>query len=167
MAKKPQVICLYCNKKFYREDEEYEQVGRRYAHKECVSLKDKIHKLMQKKCGQTYSKGKIDSQISKFTKDGYELKDIWGTINWWFEIKNQDASKANGGIGIFPHVFSDYMSEQIKKSKYKDILQGEQINKYIDAPRKPVTVSRKYVKKPKRVKLFELKQIRRYNIEQK
>lgn len=157
MAKKPQVICLYCSKKFYREDEEYIQVGRRYAHKECGEIKDKIHQLMKEKCGETYSKNKIDSQIAKFTKDGYKLIDIWETINWWFGIKNEDASKANGGIGIFPHVYADYIQEKNKKNRYKDTLAGQKISDYIDEPRKPVTVSRKYLKKPKRVKLFDLK----------
>ena len=157
MAKKPQVICLYCNKKFYREDEEHTQVGRRYAHKSCVELNNNIHKLMKDRCGDSYSKTKINSQIVKFTKEGYELKDIWETINWWFGIKNEDASKANGGIGIFPHVYPDYVKERDKKNRYKDVLSGQKISDYIDEPRKPVTVSRKYLKKPKRVKLFDLK----------
>ena len=157
MAKKPQVICLYCNHKFYREDEEYEQIGRRYAHKECVILNNNIHQLMQNKCGESYSKTKINSQIAKFIKEGYELQDIWETINWWFGIRQEDPTKANGGIGIFPHVYPDYIQEKNKKNQYKDILEGQKISDYIDKPRKAVTVSRKYVKKPKRVKLFELK----------
>lgn len=76
MAKKPQVICYYCNKKFYREDEEFEQIGRRYAHKKCVELNNKIHNLMAEKCGNTYSRTKIHNQILKFTKDDYALEDI-------------------------------------------------------------------------------------------
>jgi len=76
MAKKPPVICLYCNKKFYREEEEYEQIGRRYAHKTCTQQVEKIHALMKERCGEAYSKNKIDSQINKFTKDGYELQNI-------------------------------------------------------------------------------------------
>ncbi len=155
-AKKPQVICLYCNKKFYREEEEFEQIGRRYAHKTCIQKVDKIHKLMQEKCGKLYSKNKIDAQINKFTKDGYELDHIWETINWWFGIRGEDASKANGGIGIFPHVYPDYMQEKIKKSKYKEVLQGQKISDFIDEPKKSYTISKKYIKKPKRVKLFEL-----------
>lgn len=157
MAKKPQVICLYCNQKFSREEVEFEQIGRRYAHKECVELNRMIHNLMQKKCGETYSKAKINSQLTQFTKDGYKLKDIYFTLYWWFEIRKEDASKANGGIGIFPHVYPDYIKEKIKQSKYKSVLQGQKINDYIDEPRKPVTVSRKFVKKPKRIKLFDLK----------
>jgi len=156
MAKKPQVICLYCNNKFYREDEEFEQIGRRYAHKKCVQEVDKIHQLMQEKCGELYSKNKIDAQINKFTKDGYELEHIWETINWWFGIRGEDASKANGGIGIFPHVYPDYMQEKIKKSKYKEVLQDQKISDFIDEPKKSYTISKKYIKKPKRVKLFEL-----------
>lgn len=156
MTKKPQVICLYCNKKFYREDEEFIQIGRRYAHKACSLIISNIHKLMQEKCGDSYSKSKINSQITKFTKEGYELEHIWETINWWFGIKNEDASKANGGIGIFPHVYPDYIQEKIKKSKFKEVLQGQKISDYIDEPKKTITITKKYIKKPKRVKLFNL-----------
>lgn len=156
MAKKPQVICLYCNNKFYREDEEFEQIGRRYAHKHCVDDVHLIHNIMQKKCGEAYSKTKIDSQINKFVKEGYELHDIVYTIIWWFDIRNEDASKANGGIGIFPHVYPDYIQEKIRKSKFKEALQDQKISDFIDEPKKSFTISKKYIKKPKRVKLFEL-----------
>ena len=156
MAKKPQVICLYCNKKFYREDEEYVQIGRRYAHKHCADDVHLVHNIMQKKCGEVYSKTKIDSQINKFVKEGYELHDIVYTIIWWFDVRNEDASKANGGIGIFPHVYPDYIQEKIKKNKIKESLNGQKISDFIDEPKKSFTISKKYIKKPKRVKLFEL-----------
>lgn len=156
MAKQPPVICLYCNKKFQREEEEFEHIGRRYAHKSCCVYNQLIHELMERKCGNSYSKSKINSQISKFTKEGYELVDIWETINWWFGIRDEDASKANGGIGIFPHVYPDYIQEKTKKNQVKNALQGQRIRDYIDEPKKPVTIKPKYLKKPKRVKLFEL-----------
>ena len=101
-------------------------------------------------------KNKINSQINKFTKDGYELSHIAETINWWFGIRGEDASKANGGIGIFPHVYPDYIQEKIKKSKFKEALSGQKIKDFLDEPKKTITISKKYIKRPKRVKLFDL-----------
>ena len=156
MAKQPQVICKYCNKKFYREDEEFVKDGRRYIHKQCAELYKNIHNLMKEKCQDSYVKTKIDSQIIQFTKDGYELQDIWETINWWFGIRQEDPTKANGGIGIFPHVYNDYLAEKRKKDNIRSITQNQKISDFIDKPRKAITVSKKYIQKPKRVQLFDL-----------
>lgn len=46
---------------------------------------------------------------------------------------------------------------QNQKNEYKQILGDKNINDYIDAPNKTVNINRKFIQKPKRVKLFDLK----------
>lgn len=82
MAKKPAVICLYCNKNFFREEEEFEQIGRRYAHKNCAQKVTELQTFLEKTMGEYYSATKIKNQINKITKDGYSLQDICDTMYW-------------------------------------------------------------------------------------
>ena len=35
----------------------------------------------------------------------YTYSGIYKTLQYWYEIKNNDISKANGGIGIVPYVY--------------------------------------------------------------
>lgn len=156
MPKKPSVICLYCGESFYREDVEYIQVGRRYAHKKCADYADKIHELMQDVLKESYSKTKINKQLTQFYKDGYALKNIYYSLVYWYEVEKGDPSKANGGIGIFPYVYPRYLSYKQKQDKIASTNKGKTLNDYIG---EPIKIESKIQPKWKfrRVKFFDLK----------
>ena len=46
-------------------------------------------------------------QISKFRREGYTDVGILLTLKYWFEIKQGDIAKANGGMGIVPFIYQD------------------------------------------------------------
>ena len=156
MARKPAVICLYCNKSFHREDEEYGQEGRRYFHKRCGDKVKKLQEFLAEKLGDFYSPTKIKNQINKITKDGYSLDDICDTMYWWYEIKKSDPSKSNGGIGIFSYVYGDYINYKNHQEKVANLNKDKDIEDYISDDSIKITIHRTPIKKPKKLNLFNL-----------
>ena len=156
MAKKPAVICLYCNKTFYREDVDFIQEGRRYAHLECANQVQNLQSFLEKIMGEYYSPKKVKNQINKITKDGYELEDICNTMHWWYEEQKGDPSKSNGGIGIFTYVYGDYINYKNHKEQIANLNKGKKIEDYISTESSNIIIHRTPIKKPKKIKLFNL-----------
>lgn len=154
MAKKPPVICLYCNQSFQREDEEFEQEGRRYIHKRCNEQVKKLQDFLSNKLGEYYSPTKVKNQINKITKDGYSLDDLCNTIYWWYGTQKSDPSKSNGGIGIFSYVYPDYIKYKNNQDKNASINKNKILKDYVDNTPLEVVVKPTPIKKP-RIKLFE------------
>lgn len=154
MAKKPAVICLYCNKTFQREEEEFEQEGRRYAHKKCAEQAKKLQNFLAEKMGEYYSPTKIKNQINKTTKEGYSLEDICNTMYWWYGVQNGDPSKSNGGIGIFSYIYPDYIQYKKNQEKISQININKKINDYVDDVPEEVVIHKTPIKRPKRLNLF-------------
>ena len=152
MAKKPEVICLYCNEKFYREDVEFEQVGRRYVHKKCSDLINDLFVLLGNKLGESFSPTKVKTQVGKLTKEGYSLQDIYDTMYWWYETKKGDPAKANGGIGIFSYVYPDFINYKNHKEKIANLNKDKKIEDYIGEPVSYV-INPTPIRRPK-IKLF-------------
>lgn len=153
MAKKPAVICLYCNESFHREEEEFVQEGRRYAHKKCAEQVQQLQDFLAKVMGEFYSPTKIKNQINKTTKEGYKLKDICDTMIWWYGVNKGDPSKSNGGIGIFSYIYPDYIKYKNNQDKKADINKNKKLEDYVDSVPLEITVKPTPIKRPK-IKLF-------------
>lgn len=165
MAKKPQVKCLYCSKSFYREDCDWEQIGRRYAHKECYEEhirlngeEEKIFNKCKELFGGYYNKARIQKQLKKFYDDGLTKEGIYNAIEYWFDIKNEDVSKANNGIGIVPFVYDEAQRhaarvEEMKKAHAQTDIMG----KFLNAETEEFVIKKPKFSKPKKIKLFDLK----------
>ena len=153
MAKKPAVICLYCNQTFQREEEEFVQEGRRYAHKDCANKIKKLQDFLAAAMGEYYSPTKIKNQINKTTKEGYSLEDICDTMHWWYEVQKGDPSKSNGGIGIFSYIYPDYIKYKNNQDKNANINKNKILEDYVDNVPLEVIVKPTPIKKP-RMKLF-------------
>ena len=157
MAKKPPVKCLYCGESFYREDEEFIIVGRRYAHKKCGEYGDKIHALMKELLQEKYSPMKINKQMTTFYQEGYTIDSIYETLIYWYKIKKSDASKANGGIGIFPYVYPEFLQYKMQQDKIKNTNKNKKLNHYINIDEKEVEGKIDTKWKFRRVNFFNLK----------
>ena len=153
MAKRPAVICLYCNQTFVREDTEFVQEGRRYAHKECADKIKELQDFLAQKMGNFYSPSKVKSQINKITKEGYSLDDICGTMHWWYDVKKGDPEKSGGGIGIFSYVYPDYIKYKDTQTKNAERYKGKTLADFVDNNAKVIVVKPTPIKKPK-IKLF-------------
>ena len=142
-----QVKCLYCGNSFYREDEPYQKIGRRYCHQKCYEdnyneedlYKDKIFELVKELYGKEYNYQAIEAQRKKFLKDKMTNKGIYLTLEYYYKIKKNSIVGSDGRIGIVPYIYqeaSNYYSKQekIKETVEKIVDPSEKIRRvYFDA----------------------------------
>lgn len=126
------VKCLYCSKTFDTNKEEFVQIKRRYAHKNCyeaagsqppppakrkpvatpkppkkedpdlTALKDYINSLF----GDDANWPMITKQIKTFKEEnGYSYTGILKSLIYFYEVKGGSKEKANGAIGIVPFTY--------------------------------------------------------------
>lgn len=157
MAKLAPVKCPYCGQSFQREDTEFIQLGRRYAHKECFEKVNQIHKYMEHILGVNYSYTKIESQIKNFVlKEGMTADAIYKTLIYWYDIKKSSTDQANGGIGIVPYVYSDYLSYIKNQYENSKINKGKNINQFVGKNSIEIIGKATPIKKPRHIKFYEL-----------
>ena len=127
------VKCPYCNQYFRRSSEQFIYDKGRYWHEECHKLnlgeKSKtdsdrrellayIEKLLNKKID-----ARILKQIKTYTEDyGYKYKGIQLTLEYFFELKGNLISKAQGGIGIVPYVYEEAKKYYMMKNQVSESL---------------------------------------------
>lgn len=157
MAKLAPVKCPYCGQSFQREDTEFIQIGRRYAHKECADVANQIHTYMKHILGMDYSYTKIEAQIKKFiTQEGLNIKSIYKTLIYWYDIKKSSTDQANGGIGIVPYVYNDYLTYAKNQYENSQINKGKNINEFIGVVPTEIIGKATPIKKPRHIKFYEL-----------
>ena len=64
--------------------------------------------VCRKYLGKNYYYKKVVDQLQEFTRDiGLTYEQIVKILEYWYDIKKQDPSKAGGGIGIVPHIYKE------------------------------------------------------------
>ncbi len=119
------VKCPSCGVFFKRSQEEFIYKKGRYYHKQCnegLSAEDEDKKSLLEyidKLFKNYEKNqnKINQQIKKFKSEGYTYKGMEITLFYFFEVKDNNLSKAMGGVGIIPFVYKEAESYYITKQK--------------------------------------------------
>ena len=81
--------------------------------------------------------GRITLQIKKFIQDyNYTYSGILRTLKYFYEVKQNDLSKSNNGIGIVPWVYQEaynyYYNQWLLKQKNIDKNIEEYTPNYID-----------------------------------
>lgn len=164
MAKLPPVKCLYCKQSFYREETDFIKVnGNRYAHRHCAEKElekekiiQEIHQKMKDLCGEKYSKSKIEKQIKSLLKDGKTEIGILKTLEYWYDERQEDPNKANGGIGIVDYVYGQAQDFYFKKEQNKNRYVNKNIQNFLEPETINIKIKPQAIKKPKRIKLFDL-----------
>lgn len=104
--------------KFDRDKMPFQQVSeKRYAHIACHSRAE-ANKVKEERDKETlekyiiqlfkieYINPRIRKQLKEFVEDyHYTYSGILNTLKYWYEIKKNDISKSNGGLGIVPYVY--------------------------------------------------------------
>lgn len=161
------VTCIYCHQKFDRDKEPYKQIeGRRYAHAECATKQNEImaiKRLQDLEKLENYIKvlfneeeisEKNKRQIDLYiTKKNYTYSGILKTLIYFFDIKKNPISKANGGIGIVPYVY-----EEAKQFYYNLwLIQQENLQKNLDEfkPQKVEIIIKEPQRIEKKKRLFD------------
>ena len=98
---------------------------------------------------------KVNKQIQSYrTEYNYTYTGIHKSLTYFYEIKGNDASKANGGIGIVPYVYKqaqDYYFA-LWEAKQKNENKIEVIQSYVPQVQE-IRIKRPQLK-PKRRELF-------------
>lgn len=140
------VICPYCKLKFDADKEPYVKPNsQRYAHKICYENflnkqqaeetdRDKLINYIRKLFGTQVINPKIWKQLKQYTEEyGFSYSDILNALIYAFEIKHNDISKAQGGIGLVPYVIQDsrkYFNDISSSNKKNESILKEQNTHY-------------------------------------
>ena len=150
------VTCIYCKKKFDRDKIPCSQVSeRRFAHVACAAAakaeqdkkeqaKNKLTEYIKYLFGLESLTVKINRQIKEYIEEyHYSYNGIYHTLLYWYEVKKNDISKANGGIGIVPYVYQQaseyYKALWLANEKNKD----KQFEQYVPQIREVHIISPK------------------------
>lgn len=159
------VKCLYCSQLFDANLEEFVQIKRRYAHKACAKAheeqkskeeKDKIalEEYIKDLLGLEVLNQKIKRQIKDYIDEyNYTYSGIHKALKYFYEVKEGDIYKANGGIGIVGYIYNDafnyYYAQWLANEKNRDKNIQEYVPKVIEVKIKPP------IRKTKKRKLFD------------
>ena len=159
------VICTECGKKFNRDIVPCKQTAaRRYAHIDCAAA-DKITKPQEDpdkiECEQyimnllkeEYISPRVRKQLNQFINEyKYSYSGIRKALIYFYEVKKNDISKANGGIGIVPYCYkqafdyyySIWLAQQINQEKIIDNYIPQIVEVKIPPPQ--IRVKKKFFK---------------------
>lgn len=159
------VTCTICKKRFDRDKYPAVLVNtRRYAHASCAGAlsKEQAKEEQDRQALEEYiiqlfnlkhMDGRITLQIKKFIQDyNYTYSGILRTLKYFYEVKKNDLSKSNNGIGIVPWVYQEaynyYYNQWLLKQKNTDKNIEEYSPHYIDI------VIKEPIRQPKKRKIF-------------
>ena len=141
------VTCIYCKKTFNKQEEPYKLFSNgKYAHQTCYDLEqsreltdqEKLERYIMKLFNTDYVYARIQKQIKDYvTNYGYTYSGIEKALKYYYEVKGNpfDPGKAQGGIGIVPHVypraFEYYYSIWLAQQKQDYIVDASSLEKYI------------------------------------
>lgn len=131
------VKCKYCGVVFDRDKLPFVQISeRRYAHKECAAAaentkkqedidKEELEKYIMQLLNEEFISPKVRKQIKSYIEQyNYTYSGMKKALVYFYEVKGNDISKANGGIGIIPYCYKDaynyYYSLWLAKQKNED-----------------------------------------------
>lgn len=134
-ATRRKVKCPGCGIFFYRDEEENLFIKNRYWHTKCYkaeqekqSASDSAITELDNYIIELFSADYVSARIRKQIKDmidhyGFTYSGILGTLKYWYEVKGNQISKSNNGIGIVPYVYAD------ARKYYETIFYANQLNK--------------------------------------
>ena len=162
---KHMVRCSTCGATFDRGSVQAVMTGaRRYAHLTCdpdnpklvpLEVKEqnpdliKLKEYISKTYGDKANWALINRQIKTFTAEkGYSLSGILKSLMYFYEIKGNNISGSNGGIGIIEYCYQDaynyfyslFIAQQANKDK---VLQTE-VKEISIKPPKPKGTKKKF-----------------------
>lgn len=141
MAKKHLVKCKYCGIQFDANVEPYIMASaRRYAHKSCAEKfesektqeqkdEEQFYQYVKNLFNEDYNYIATKKMAERYIKENnYTYSGMLKSLIWFYEVKHNSKSKANGSIGIIPFIYNQardyYYSLYLAKlaNEEKDII---------------------------------------------
>ena len=125
------VLCHFCKSQTNKvlKTEAIKIDGKNF-HQKCAKQYQDKKELMENICRIFNFKApgpKNMAYISKFYNQGMTFKGMTNTLIYFYDIKKNDISKSNDGIGIIPYVYEEarnyYKNEEMKRQKQKKIIE--------------------------------------------
>ena len=113
------VTCKYCKKKINKtKDTDYKAVKNKFAHLACIAAEEQREKTDEEKfyiyvidlfkIEDDFVPLRIKKQAKDFIeKYNYTYSGMLKALKYFYEIKHNDISKSNNGIGIIPYIYQD------------------------------------------------------------
>lgn len=156
MSDKLSYKCIYCNNIVDKETEKYILFRNKPVHESCREAYDSIHTLCKKKFGSLYVRKKVDAQIKEITDAGHSTIEIYRALLWWFDIKKSNPEDCRGSIRIVNYIWKDVEEYYLLKSKNRNRNLNVSFD-FVEEGVDKIKVERTKFRKPKRIKLFDLK----------
>ena len=111
--------CKYCKKKINKtKDTDYKAVKNKFAHLACIVAEEQREKTDEEKfyiyiidlfkIEDDFVPLRIKKQAKDFIeKYNYTYSGMLKALKYFYEIKHNDISKSNNGIGIIPYVYEE------------------------------------------------------------
>ena len=155
------VKCSICGETFDANSVPFEKTSeRRYAHKVCCEnkpqeLKDleDLEEYIKKLLNVEYVNPRIKKQIENFKNEyNYSYTGMKKALVYFYEIRKNDISKANGGVGIIPYIYQEaylyyynlWLINQQNKDKNISDYVPEVIEVRIPAPQRKIRKSKAF-----------------------
>ena len=114
------VICVYCKKPLSRKDADCVLAENgKYAHKSCFDIeqnrektdREKLEDYIKKLYNISYIDPRMKGQIKSYMEEfNYTYSGIQKALQYFYEIKGNSISKANGSLGIVPFIYNEAYS---------------------------------------------------------
>ena len=144
MAKQRLVKCPCCGQMIDRDCEfDWKKIGNRYWHDECYAKsqeekeknKDKLKKQREavmkmagKYLGAYVDYQKVALNMGQLLKLNITYEQMAKALKYWYEIKRNDPSRANGGIWIVKSIYVEAENYFKRLDEIRTVQQTEQVN---------------------------------------
>lgn len=161
------VTCRLCGERFDTQKHPFVLLNNlRYAHKECaekyeanISQDEKdlkeLEQYIKQLFGESYINARIRKQIRDYRRDyNYTYSGILKTLKYWYEIKKNPVSSANGSIGIVPYAWQQAKDYYYRLFMANNLNIGKNFEDF--KPKKKIIKIPPPKPRQKKIKLFNL-----------
>lgn len=150
------VECAYCHQQMSKSKDDVIKISeRKYAHKHCAEIeskreltdKEKLERYIMQMFNTDYVPPRIRKQIDKYIAEfNYTYSGILKSLQYFYEVKNGDITKAGESIGIVPYVYQRayeyyyniWLAHQKNETKTIEVYQPKVIEVVIEKPKRKI-----------------------------
>lgn len=101
---------------------------------------------------------KVKSQWANFIKKGFTPKGIYFSVRYHYDVKHGDSKKAEGGIGIVPHIYEECKGYWVQReSEFNNIC--AKIEQQMKELKEKAPKQVEYIRRDRKKKLISLSDI--------